>query len=363
MPAFLSKLFEGEYFFRYAFVLAAVAAIFVFVFDSISGILPPFLAGFLGAYILNNLVQRFEKWGLPRSLASAIVVLALLFFLVLLVVFALPFLQRELVSLIDKLPAIAQKLFGRLNPLFTYFSGKFNGLDMSPVEYQATQYMGTIIQWIAQTTLNLLSNGMVVANVISLTILTPIILFYLLTDWPKLIHFVNSRLPEGYESPIRDVALRIDSTLRSYAKGQLIVSSILMVLYTTSLLTVGLSHAFLIGVLTGFFSVIPFIGILMGFFAAISVAVSTFDSWSSISLVVLVYTLIPLLEANFLTPRFIGEKIGLHPVWILFSILASAKVFGFMGVLFALPLAGIIGVIVRTLFCYEAKKGKVSYGS
>jgi predicted PurR-regulated permease PerM len=355
MQAFLSKLFESEYFFRYAFGFGVVAFCLVAVLDSISGILPPFIAAFIGAYILNTVVCGMEKTGLSRQTASAIVVLSILIILVILFLFALPFLQAELILLVQKLPDTANAVLAKFLPLIAPLSDRFDAIDMSPIHSQATQYMGNIAQWLVQTTLNLLSNGMVLANLISLIILTPIVLFYILTDWPALIHFINQRLPVLYAPSIRELAARIDCTLRNYAKGQLVVSSILMVLYTASLLLVDLRHAFLIGILTGFFSVIPFIGIFIGFLAAISVALSTFDSWGSIGLVFFVYTLIPLFEANFLTPRFIGEKIGLHPVWILFSVLASAKVFGFIGILFALPLAGMVGVMVRTWFAYISK--------
>ncbi len=353
MPSFFTKAIRDENFFRYIVASCLVIVFLSYLTQSVRGILTPFIGGFIGAYILDRPVRCLERYKIGRGFASALIILALLIIIALVVVIALPYLQKELLTLAQNLPALAQRLLDSFTPFIEKASSKLGvGFEISSLKDQFARYMGDILQWIIQFFVGLLSNGMVLANLLSLVILTPIITFYLLKDWPRLIHRVDTLLPLRQAPMVRQIAKKIDHTLSDYARGQAVVCLILMVLYALALSLTGLDQAIFIGLLTGFFSFIPFIGMLGGGLISLSLAFNQFDSWSSILSVMTVYAVIPLIEANFLTPRFVGEKIGLHPVWILFAILAGGNWFGFVGILFALPVAAIIGLIARLLLDY-----------
>jgi len=205
------------------------------------------------------------------------------------------------------------------------------------------------LTWSVRVLTNLLNNGMALANILSLVILTPVITFYLLKDWPRMIAKINSLLPLKWATQIREHTVTIDHTLSSYAKGQAIICLILMVLYSTGLWAVGLKQGIIVGILTGFMSFIPYIGMLIGYMTSLGVSFAAFTDWSSIGFVTMVFVIIGLIEGNVLIPRFIGKKVGLHPVWIIFALLAAGTWFGFIGILLALPITATLGVITRIL--------------
>jgi predicted PurR-regulated permease PerM len=353
MPSFFTKAIKNENFYRYVVASCLIVALLAYMTQSVRGILTPFIAGFIGAYILDRPVRCLERYNMGRELASTFVIVALLVILALIVIIALPYLQQELLILAQSLPTLAQRLLDSFGPFIKKISSKLGvTFEVSSLRSQFSHYVGDVLQWVIQFFVNLLSNGMALANLLSLVVLTPVITFYLLKDWPRLIYRADTLLSPRHAPLIRQIAKKIDRTLSAYAKGQAIVCLILMVLYAFALSLTGLHQAIFIGLLTGFFSFIPFIGMLGGCIISLSLAFNQFGSWASILSVMVVYTVIPLIEANFLTPRFVGEKIGLHPVWILFAILAGGNWFGFVGILFALPVAAIIGLFARLLLDY-----------
>ena len=161
---------------------------------------------------------------------------------------------------------------------------------------------------------------------------------------------INRILPEPYAPQVRMYAESIDATLSSYAKGQAMVCLILMIIYGSALGFIGLDQGIFIGMMTGFLAFIPYIGMLIGFLAAMGVSFSQYTDWHSIGMVALVFPIVSLFEGYFLTPRLVGEKVGLHPVWIIFALLAGGSWLGFLGILIALPSAAAIGVVTRLAF-------------
>ena len=330
------------------FALLGLAALMATLY-SLGSVLMPFLTGFVGAYALNWPATWLSQRYLSRGIASAFLVLSLIIILITLMLVALPYLQQQLFLLASSIPRLIERLFQNIAPTLESISNDYGTPSAAELKTQVISHLGDILTWSVRVITNLLSNGMALANLLSLVILTPLITFYLLKDWPRIVTKIDNLLPTQWASQIRKHTTTVDRTLSSYAKGQAIICLILMVLYSTSLWAIGLKQGVIVGILAGFLSFIPYIGMLIGYMTSLGLSFAEFTSWSAIGCVTLVFITINLIEANVLVPRFIGQKIGLHPVWIIFALLAAGTWFGFMGILVALPVTAALGVITRIL--------------
>jgi len=330
-----------------------IALLVVGIIHSLNGILSPFLAGFVGAYLLNKLVCRLERH-MPRSLASALLILTFVILITLVSSVVLPYLQSELVLLAKGFPHFAELVMEKIQPLLSSVGG--DPLTVSSIRGQVSAYLGDIVKWSVQVIINLLTNGILLANLLTLVILTPIIMFYLLRDWPKLLATINTKLPTKSAETIRRIFIRIDNTLTAYLIGQSTVCVAVAVLYIAGLSFTGIEKFWLLGIMTGVLTFIPYLGMAIGLFASLSVAFTSFVSWGQIMGVLFVFACVSLIEGNVLTPKFVGGRIGLHPVWILFALLAGGTWFGFAGILIAIPTAAVIGVLVREAMAEAAQK-------
>lgn len=332
------------------FWTAALGAVAIYYFfQSLSAIFFPFLVGLIGAYALDGTVNRLARVKIRRSLGSALVVLTVLLSFILLLMVFIPFVQQQIVTLAIKAPELADGWLQGLKPWLAEVSQKFgNAASPDDIKQKVSEHFGDIFGWSLKIITNLLTNGMALANIISLVVLTPIIMFYLLKDWPRFTSSIHDMIPYGYRDTVLLYSGRIDRTLSDYAKGQILVCLTLMVLYSLALWLIGVKQPFFLGFMTGFMSFIPYVGVVLGLLATLANGFAHFDGWNQIILIFTVFIAIGLIEGNLLSPRLIGERVGLHPVWIIFALLASATWFGFAGVLVALPVAAIIGVIIRT---------------
>lgn len=326
-----------------------VTAVAFYILNSLSAILFPFFMGLIGAYAFNHLVIGLEKYHISRGLGSAIVILGVLISFALLVIVFLPLLQRELFILARSMPAVVENWASVMKPFLEKSAAELGTPSAAEVKAQVTSHMGDIINWSIKIITNILTNGLALANILSLVILTPIIMFYLLKDWPKLVNHLDQCIPLKQRATVHFYARRIDTTLSAFAKGQGLVCLILMVMYSISLWAIGVPHGFFLGIMTGLMSFIPYVGMFTGLTATLAISLANFESWHQILLVIVTFVAIGAIEGNVISPRLIGDKVGLHPVWIIFALLASATWFGFLGVIVALPVAAVLGVIVRIL--------------
>ena len=224
--------------------------------------------------------------------------------------------------------------------------------------YDDGMAQGVLLKEISEHTLmvsknilsNILSSSIAVINLFALIFITPIVTFYLLRDWDLALNKISTYIPKKYKVEVTDQFVAIDKVLSAYIRGQTNVCLILGVFYAVGLSMVGLDFGFLIGFLTGIFTFIPYFGVFIGMVIGTILALLQFDTYLPILLVLGVFILGQFIEGNFITPKLVGKKVGIHPVLIIFSLLVGGSLFGFLGVLFAIPTIAVIGVLVRSFF-------------
>jgi predicted PurR-regulated permease PerM len=329
-----------------AFWLAALATA-LFLLYLLSGILLPFVAGFAIAYFLDPAVDRLERWGVPRGTATGVVLLLFALFLVTVAMLVLPLLQLQAAELAGRLPAVLAQGRDRLERLAQLAQERLSPEDLARLRDMAGAWAGSVLAWSAQFVEALLTRSLRLANLLSLVFVTPVVAFFLLRDWDRLVAHLDSWLPRQHVAAIREQARLVDATLAGYVHGQLLVALVLGSYYALALSIAGLDFAIVLGVLIGILSFIPYVGAATGFVLALGLALLQLRSWTAVALVVGIFIAGQAVESNVLSPKLVGERVNLHPVWVIFALLAFGALFGFVGVLLALPAAAVTGVLVR----------------
>lgn len=328
------------------FWLAGTAA-FLAALHVFSPILLPFVAGTAIAYFLDPAADWLERRGLWRWLAAALI-LALFFAagVAALAVLA-PLIQAQLVELVRSLPDFVAWLREQILPLAERLYAGIPGGEAGDLRGLAGTYAGDAIRWLGRVAGELWSGGRAFVNLVSLLIVTPVVAFYLLRDWDRLMARLDGLLPRAHAPVIREQMRLIDGIIAGYVRGVALVCLTLAAFYGVALTLAGLDFGLVIGIGAGLVSFIPFLGALAGFLVAVGLALFQFSEWVPVAVVGGVFVVGQLLEGNLLTPRLVGERIGLHPVWVLFALFAGGLLFGFVGVLLAVPAAAVIGVLGR----------------
>lgn len=326
--------------------LAALAG-FVVLLGLFQGILLPFVAGLLIAYLLDPVADRLERLGLSRTVAVSLILLGFFLLGAAIVLVLLPPLHSQAVSLVPVLVDLFERARSGLEPLVReYFSG-LSAEDVSALKDVAGEYASRVAQWIGQLAKGIWSGGQILFSVLSLLIITPLVAFYMLVEWDGIVAKVDGLLPRDFAATIRHLLAEMDRTMAGFLRGQASVCLVLGVIYAVGLSILGLNFGLLIGLFAGLISFIPYVGSTVGLVVAGAVALTQYSEWLPIVLVAAVFIGGQLIEGYFLTPKLVGGSIGLHPVWILFALMAGGSLMGFTGVLIAVPVAAVIGVLVR----------------
>ncbi len=332
---------------RQIWIWTGVGALFICALYSLHSILMPFLTGMLVAYALNPAVARFEKWGIPRAVGTSLMIFGVFLVLGLLLCIAIPFIHTELLRLAYHVPQYGARIRNGLEPFLKDAALYIKPEDLALLRNVGSTYMGDIITWSVRLFARALTSGMAIANLISLIIITPLIAFYCLRDWNRILGTIDRWLPRPYEAKIKALFIEINTTIGHFAKGQALVCLMVGIYYSVALTLVQLEFSLIIGPIIGVIAFIPYLGALVGFMVSIGIAFSQFPEWSSIGIVAAVFMVGQLLEGYILIPYYIGDRIGLHPVWVIFALLAGGVLYGFVGILFALPMAAAVSVLVR----------------
>jgi predicted PurR-regulated permease PerM len=312
-------------------------------------ILLPFVAGFALAYLLDPLADRLERAGVGRLAATLLILILFVLVFVLALVLLVPVALNQLGAFVDRLPATVARLqelaIQQGGPLIRRIGGPE---ALAEAQNSVGDLVGQGVAWVAAFLRSLWSGGQAILSVFALLVVTPVVAFYLLVDWDHMVATVDSWLPVRQRDTIRDIARDIDSAIAGFIRGQAAVCLILGTFYAVGLTFIGLNFGALIGMTAGFLSFIPYVGSLTGLILSVGVAIVQFwPDWTWIVATLGVFVFGQFVEGNILSPKLVGASVGLHPVWLMFALLAFGTLFGFVGLLLAVPLAAAVGVLAR----------------
>jgi predicted PurR-regulated permease PerM len=310
-------------------------------------VLTPFVIAAVLSYALQPLVERLAARGLPRLAAVLLVEVALVVVLLALLLLVVPVLTKELPLIKAQLPALLDRLNTGLAPWLAQYGVKVN-LDLDSMKAWLAKLLDANMEdWLATALSSARIGGSVLLSVAGNAVLVPVVLFYLLADWPQLMARLQDLVPPRLRQQANSFLAECDEVLGQYLRGQLLVMLALAVYYSLGLALTGLDLALPVGVFTGLAVAIPYLGYGLGLLLALLAASLQFASWGGVAGVLVVYGLGQLLESFFLTPRLVGERIGLNPLAVIFALMAFGQLFGFVGVLVALPASAVALVALR----------------
>ena len=320
------------------------------LFYLLAPVLTPFVAAALLAYMGDPLADRLQRLKMPRTLAVVTVFLITFLVLALLLLLLGPLVKTQVGALFEALPSIANEIEQVWLPTLLRWmnveSGDNVGIGAFLARYSdmVGSWSGTILVSVGK------SGGALAAAVLSL-FLIPILTFYMLRDWDIIMLHLGALIPDSQRETVFELARETDSVLSAFLRGQVLVMAALAIIYSAGLGLVGLKFAIAIGVVSGLVSFVPYLGFVFGItLAGLTVALEPNPFWQIIG-VVATFTVAQLIEGSFLTPKLVGDRIGLHPVVVIFAVVAGGQLFGFFGILLALPAAAVLSVLIR--FAYH----------
>jgi predicted PurR-regulated permease PerM len=319
------------------------AVIFFALLWFLGNVMLPFLVGGAIAYFLDPVADRLERLGLSRVAATTVITLFAVLIMVLLVLAVIPTLINQLTALVNAAPDIARRLQGFLVERFPELSD-----ETSTIRTTLAKLAATIQSRGAELANTLISSALGVVSAVVFIIVVPVVAFYLLLDWDHMVARIDKLVPRDHQATVRQLAREIDKVLAGFVRGQLSVCLLLGSFYSLALMLAGLQFGLIVGAIAGAITFIPYIGSLVGGVLAVGLALFQFwGDWVSIGIVAAIFVAGQFIEGNILTPKLVGKSVGLHPVWLLFALSAFGSIFGFVGMLVAVPVAAAIGVLMR----------------
>ncbi len=321
----------------------------------------PFATGIALGYLLDPVVRRLERIGLSRLAASLLILAAFVLVVVLVLVVVAPILGNQLIGFTQKLPGYVMRLQALAvdegNALIERYGGEWrnslglgNSLSAEQIQKSIGDFVAQGAQWLLNAVRSLASGGAAIVSFFSFLIVTPVVAFYMLVDWNRMIATLDGWLPLDHRDALRAIASEINAALAGFIRGQSLVCLFLGLWYGIGLTLIGLDFGFLIGVIAGVLSFIPYVGSLTAL--VVSLGVGLVQGWPSLNLFFLALGVVGVgqfLEGNVLSPKLVGGSIGLHPVWLMFALFAFGALFGFTGLIIAVPTAAALGVLARHL--------------
>ena len=333
---------------RQLIVWAVVALVFVLMLWLLESILLPFVAGMAIAYFLDPMADKLEEWGLSRLWATSVITIFFILVMVVLAILVLPPVVQQAISLAESLPKLLEDARQGLLHLTSARLEAIFGERSADIQAAIKNSLGDSFGWMLNIIASVGSQSLQIAGVIALVVVTPVVAFYLLLDWDRMVERIDQLLPRDHAPTIRALAREIDTVLEGYVRGQVMVCIILGTYYAVALSAAGLRFGLIVGIVSGIISFIPYLGSLTGFVVSLILALLQFwPDYTQIIIIMAIYQFGQIVEGNFLQPKLVGDRVQLHPVWVMFALFAFGALFGFAGALLAVPVAAAIGVIAR----------------
>jgi predicted PurR-regulated permease PerM len=329
------------------FWLAVFAVVFGLLW-LLRPILLPFVLGMALGYVLDPLVARLERRGLSRAVTAAVLIVGAVVVTIVLVVLLTPLVITQVTDLAGRLPVAVGAAYERLEPHMSELVARMRSTpagDLTAPVVNAAKEMATNMTGVVA---GLLTRGLEVVNLLTLLAVTPLVAFYLLRDWPKIVAEIDDWIPRAHVDTIHAELREIDHVLAGFARGQAIVCLVLMAFYGIALSVARLDYGLTIGLVAGVVSFVPYLGFAVGLTSSVGVALYQYwPAWGPVIVVLAIFLVGQLVSDYVLTPRLVGGQVGLHPLWVIFAVFAGGLLFGFAGMLFAVPVCAVIGVLAR----------------
>ncbi|MBM4247665.1 MAG: AI-2E family transporter [Deltaproteobacteria bacterium] len=314
----------------------------------LGNILLPFVLGMAIAYFLDPVVDRLQRWGWSRTVSALLILVGFFFLSTLVFVLLLPTVVEQVVGLVARLPQYFSALFDLGRSLWERALSVLDPDDVNQLKAPFASAVQRLAELLAAFLNGAFDQSLKIVNVLTLLSVTPLVAFYLLRDWPRVLDAVDGWLPLEHAATIREQARAIDVVLAGYVRGVATVCLTLGAFYAVALTLVGLNFGLTIGLIAGGISFIPYVGTFVGLVTSVGVAAVQFwPNWVMIAIVLGVFFSGQVLIDYVLTPRLVGDRIGLHPLWVIFGLFAGGALFGFLGILLAMPVCAAIGVLMR----------------
>jgi predicted PurR-regulated permease PerM len=326
-------------------IAAVLLGIFVYVF---SDILLPFVAGMVLAYFLDPVADWLERAGLSRIAATLLILLSFIVALTVALIILIPVLASQLADFLRLLPDYVQRLQSLVTSFDPEWLERRFGLEIGSLREGLTSVLSSGVGFVSSVFQSIWRSGVALFSIAGLFVVTPVVAFYMLLDWDRMVATVDGWMPRDHVGTVRQIAFDVNASTAGFVRGQGTLCLVLGIMYAVGLTLTGLNFGILIGLFAGLISFIPYVGSMVGLVLAVGVALVQFwPDWLMIALVAAVFFVGQFIEGNILQPRLVGKSVGLHPVWLMFSLFAFGALFGFVGLLIAVPAAAAVAVLVR----------------
>jgi predicted PurR-regulated permease PerM len=316
-------------------------------FCLIREILLPFVLGMFIAYFLHPVIDRLERAGAARSVATLMILAGFFIIVALLSVLVIPTIFGQLSELIAALPGYVNDYQQKYAPQLSHWLGGLPAAATDDIKSAVANFSGVMVKFFGAFLDGILHSGIAFVHLLMLILITPIVAFYLLRDWKGMVTRIDNLLPREHMNVIHQQLAIIDRTLAGFVRGQLNVCLIMATYYAIGLSVVGLKFGIVIGLMTGLLVIFPYIGLMLGIAVGLGVAFFQFGDLTPMLTVLAVFLVGGSMEGYIITPKLVGSKVSLHPVWIIFGMLSGATLFGLVGILLAVPITAVIGVLIR----------------
>ena len=325
----------------------ATTILFVLSILLFKAVLLPFVMGIAVAYLLNPIVTKFGDVGIARGPASIMILFSFLIFMLAFIGVVSPIVYRELSLFSDDLPTYIEEFWKLMRPVTALIEEYIGGVDQANLENILKENAGSATQAAKMIIGKIAAGGQAVVDVISVAVFMPIVAYFMMKEWPNVTRWIHDLMPRHSQEVITGLLKQIDGKLSGFVRGQISVAMVLGVSYAVMLTLAGLKYGFMIGLMSGVLSVIPMVGSAVGLI--VSVAVAWFQSGGEPTFVLLIAGIFlggQVIEGNFLTPKLVGDSVGLHPLWVFFALLAGGSLLGVLGMFLAVPVAAVVGVLL-----------------